>query len=164
MCSVPHCTTGHEQIQSTNLNILFPRCFNPLYTGGLFHSDMLDESICHFWGIGSMLSLLFCFRWNILLAKTVDPYQTPHNIRRHIMWQLIWVCTVCLWPFYGLPDEIWLTTDLSDKILVLYMALWSVVPNRATFSTALPLALFIGNLRIELTNRAIMLKSIVFGA
>ena len=22
-------------------------------------------------------------------------------IRCHIMWHLIWVCTVCLWPFYG---------------------------------------------------------------
>ena len=26
-------------------------------------------------------------------------------IRCHIMWHLIWVCTVCLWPFNGFPDK-----------------------------------------------------------
>ena len=31
---------------------------NPLYTNGLFHCYMLDESICHFRGVGSILSLL----------------------------------------------------------------------------------------------------------
>ena len=35
------------------------RVFNPLYTGGLFYRFMLDESICHFRGAGSVLSLLF---------------------------------------------------------------------------------------------------------
>ena len=34
---------------------------NPLYTGGLFHCHILDESICHFRGVGSILSLLFYF-------------------------------------------------------------------------------------------------------
>ena len=33
--------------------------FNPLYNGGLFHCYMLDESICHFRGDGSILWLLF---------------------------------------------------------------------------------------------------------
>ena len=33
----------------------------PLYTGRLFHCDMLDESICHFSGVRSILSLLFYF-------------------------------------------------------------------------------------------------------
>ena len=32
--------------------------FNPLYTDGLFHCFMLDESICHFRGVGSILALL----------------------------------------------------------------------------------------------------------
>ena len=32
--------------------------FNPLYTGGLFHCYMLDESICHFRGVGSVLLIL----------------------------------------------------------------------------------------------------------
>ena len=34
---------------------------NPLYTGRLFHCYILDESICHFNGVGSILSLLFYF-------------------------------------------------------------------------------------------------------
>ena len=37
------------------------RIFDPLYTGGLFHCHMLDESICHFRGVGTILSLLFFF-------------------------------------------------------------------------------------------------------
>ena len=35
--------------------------FNPMYTGGLFHCYMLDESISHFRGIRSILSLKFNF-------------------------------------------------------------------------------------------------------
>ena len=35
--------------------------FNPLYSSGLFHCYMLDESICHFRGVGSVLSLFFYF-------------------------------------------------------------------------------------------------------
>ena len=31
--------------------------FNLWYTGGLFHSYMLEESICHFRGVESILSL-----------------------------------------------------------------------------------------------------------
>ena len=34
---------------------------------------MLDESICHFRGVRSILSLLFYFSLKILLANTVDP-------------------------------------------------------------------------------------------
>ena len=34
---------------------------NPLYTGRLFHYYMFDESICHYRGVGSILSLLFYF-------------------------------------------------------------------------------------------------------
>ena len=34
---------------------------NPLYTGALFHWYMLDETICNFRGVGSILSLLFYF-------------------------------------------------------------------------------------------------------
>ena len=26
----------------------------------------------------------------------------------HIMWHLIWVCTVCLWPFYGFLSDNWI--------------------------------------------------------
>ena len=31
---------------------------NPLFTGGLFHYNMFDESICHFRGVGSISSTL----------------------------------------------------------------------------------------------------------
>ena len=41
---------------------------------------MLDESICHFRGVGFILSLLVYFWWKFLLANTVDPDQTPHNV------------------------------------------------------------------------------------
>ena len=54
--------------------------FNPLYTGRLFHCYILDESNCHFRGVGSILLLLFYFLWKILLANTVDPDQMPHYV------------------------------------------------------------------------------------
>ena len=41
---------------------------------------MLEESICHFRGVGSILSLLFYFWWKTLLASNVDPDQTPHYV------------------------------------------------------------------------------------
>ena len=34
---------------------------HPLYTSRLFHCYMLDESSCHFRGVGSILLLLFYF-------------------------------------------------------------------------------------------------------
>ena len=52
----------------------------PWHTGRLFHYCMTDESIYHFKGVGSILSLLFFFLWKILLAKKVDSDQTPHNV------------------------------------------------------------------------------------
>ena len=52
-----------------------------MYTGRLFHCYMLDESICHFMGVRSVLSLiLFFFLWKILLANYVDPDQMPHYV------------------------------------------------------------------------------------
>ena len=57
---------------------------NPLYTGGLFHCYMLDESICHFRGVWSILSLLLVlFSRKILLANRavsdqID--QMPHYV------------------------------------------------------------------------------------
>ena len=41
---------------------------------------MLDESICHFRGVGSALSFLFCFLWKIQLANKEDPDQGPHFV------------------------------------------------------------------------------------
>ena len=47
---------------------------------------MLDESICHFRGVGSILSLLFVRE--TFLANNVDPDQMPHCValnRHHIV-------------------------------------------------------------------------------
>ena len=52
---------------------------NLLYTGGICHCYMLDESIFHFRGVGSILSL-FYFWWKITLANNVDPEQTLHPV------------------------------------------------------------------------------------
>ena len=44
--------------QTVQMQRLSCHClFNPLYTGELFHCYMLDKSICHFRGVGSILSL-----------------------------------------------------------------------------------------------------------
>ena len=53
---------------------------NPFYSGSLFRCYMLDESVCHFRGVGSILLLLFYFGWKILLANNVDPDQTPYYV------------------------------------------------------------------------------------
>ena len=47
-------------------------------TGGLFHCSILDESICHSRGLGSILLPIFDGR--ILLANNVDPAQMPHFV------------------------------------------------------------------------------------
>ena len=49
-------TTNQQQQQHEPVIIV-----NPLYTGGLFHFYMLDKSICHFRGVGSILTFLFYF-------------------------------------------------------------------------------------------------------
>ena len=54
--------------------------FKPLYTDRLFYCYMLDESICHFRDVGSILSLLFYFDGKILLAKNKDPDQMPYQV------------------------------------------------------------------------------------
>ena len=41
---------------------------------------MLDDSICHFRLVESILSLLFYFRRKVLLANNVDPDQMPHYV------------------------------------------------------------------------------------
>ena len=40
---------------------LWKNVIKPLCTGGLFHCYMLDQSICHFLSVVSILSLLICF-------------------------------------------------------------------------------------------------------
>ena len=50
-------------LQFLSLSLSIPKDSNPLYTGGLFHCYMLDESICHIRDVGSILSLLYYFSW-----------------------------------------------------------------------------------------------------
>ena len=45
---------------------------------------MLDESICHFRGAKSILSLLFYFLCKIVLANNVDPDQMPHHVASNL--------------------------------------------------------------------------------
>ena len=40
----------------------------------------LDESICHFRGVASVLSLLLYFYCKYILANSEDPDQTPHYV------------------------------------------------------------------------------------
>ena len=53
---------------------------------------VLDEPICHFSGVGSILSVIVL--WEILLINSVG------LIKRHIMWRLIWAWVSCD-PFTG---------------------------------------------------------------
>ena len=52
--------------------------FNPLYSGGLFHPYILEESICYLRGIRCNFLGLFGSRQKLLLANSGDPDQTPH--------------------------------------------------------------------------------------
>ena len=53
---------------------------NPLYTGGLFHCYILDESVSHFRSVGSVLSLLAKFLMEHPVSSKVDPDQTQHYV------------------------------------------------------------------------------------
>ena len=46
---------------------------------------MLDKSICHFSGVGPILSFLCCFFLRKLLSpNTEDPDQTPHYVASYL--------------------------------------------------------------------------------
>ena len=59
------------------------------------HYFKLDNPICYFRGVGSILSLLFYFCWKVLLANNVDPNQMPHDVASYLG-------LYCL-PFYEFP-------------------------------------------------------------
>ena len=77
--------------------------FNPNKPNGLFHSYTLGESFCHW------RDFQFCsvFNWNFC-KQTVKTL-----IRCHIMWHLIWVCTVCLCPTKVTPGLLGLKSENS---------------------------------------------------
>ena len=53
-----------------------------------------------FFGVSGLFGRFYSILMEqILLAKSVDPDQTSHYVAPD------WVCTVCLWPFYGFPGK-----------------------------------------------------------
>ena len=104
-CPVYHWMSPTSDILGNKITVIKIILLNPLYTDRLFYCYMyiLDEYICYFTGVGSIL-LLLPFFFFFFFEKSCK--QSMFNlIRRHIMWRLIWACTVCLWPFYGFPGK-----------------------------------------------------------
>ena len=68
-----------DLIESVSEGLLTYSCdfgsFRTAPTDGLFHYYILDGSIFHFMSPSLILSLVFYFRWKILLANNVDPDQ-----------------------------------------------------------------------------------------
>ena len=75
---VARCTPYDEMLRNFGANGIY-LYFNPLYTGGLFHCYTLDESICHFRGVGSFCRFYSIFMENPI-SKNVDPNQMPHYV------------------------------------------------------------------------------------
>ena len=68
--------------------------FNPFMTNGIAHPYQLEQSISVLRDV--MFGGIFHFYSSFdrkLCKQTVESL-----IRRHILWRLIWVCTVCLCP------------------------------------------------------------------
>ena len=89
-----YCTTGLfavlcKRYRYTLLN------FYPLKPNG----------ISHYYQIGQSISVLRAVGWYILFSfnsiRTSCKQTVETLIRRHILWRLIWVCTVCLCPAKG---------------------------------------------------------------
>ena len=66
-------------------------------------STVVCWTICHFRDVRSTLSLLFNFRWKILLANSVDPDQVQHDVASYLGLHCLSM------TFYGLPDKNGLT-------------------------------------------------------
>ena len=70
---------------------------NPVYIGELYHCYMLGKSIFSFSGFRVYFVAYF---YSIFDGKFCQQ-KMQTLIRGHILWHLIWVCTICLLPFYG---------------------------------------------------------------
>ena len=62
--------TGEAQCSAKFLQKVYFKMFSPLYSGGLFYFYMLDESICHFRGVKSVLLLFVLFLAQMFSKKT----------------------------------------------------------------------------------------------
>ena len=88
-------------------------CVNPFMPDGISHYYQLVRSITILRVVGWNFSSLFKSNRNFCW-QTVETL-----IRRHVLWRLIWVCTVCLCPtkmtlgLYGLTSWSCLSTFLK---------------------------------------------------
>ena len=92
-----HAKCGHRWRLRPNLRPLVPlencacmfkELFNPFKPNRSFHTYQSDQSI------SVLTAILFIFIHTLTFCK-----QTVKTlIRRHVLWRLIWVCTVCQCP------------------------------------------------------------------
>ena len=95
--------SGHLFVYSVirplvNINpIVHPRSqVNQHLPSGPVHPYQLDKSIFNFRGVWCTFFIFMVFRIDIPISKQWT------LIRRHILWHLIWVCTIFLCPKYGM--------------------------------------------------------------
>ena len=88
---------------------------NPLHTGRLFHFYMLDESICHFRDVESILSLVFYFLWKSLSANNGALDQMPHHLASYLGLRCLPIILLRVF-LRTLPSKTGLTSE-KDSIL-----------------------------------------------
>ena len=87
-------------VNSVPYAVICDSTINPLYSDGLFHPDILEESICYLRGIRCNFSGLFGSREKLLLANSVDPDQMPHYVASALFAYV---------PLLGFPDnKVWI--------------------------------------------------------
>ena len=59
----------------------------------------LSSYFCHCRGVGSVFFAVILFLMENLIENNLNPDQTPHYV------VTMWVCTVCIWHFYGFPGK-----------------------------------------------------------
>ena len=67
--------------------------FNPVMQIGISFSYLLDQSISILRIVGWYVFYFYSNLYRLFCKQIVEIL-----IRRHVLWRLIWVCTVCLCP------------------------------------------------------------------
>ena len=76
---------------------------NPYY---LWYGYLIDSFTVIYWTSQFViLGVSGLFRFNSIFDGKSCKQTLKTMIRRHVMWRLILVCTVCLLPFYGFPGK-----------------------------------------------------------
>ena len=96
-----HLLPRFSVVHANHCSSCFISVFNPLYTGGLFHCYILDESICDL-GMSGLFCLFYSNFDGKLLANNVDPDQTPHYVASDLglhclLMALLWVSRLVGW-------------------------------------------------------------------